>query len=39
MARKKKNGNHDKTVKSLIVAAAILNLITELIELLEKLID
>ena len=39
MARQKKNGNQDKTVKSIILATAILNLITKLIELIETLFD
>lgn len=39
MARKKKNGSQEKTTKSIILATAILNLITELIETLEKLLD
>lgn len=39
MAKKKKSGSQDKTTKSLILATAILNLISKLIELLEKLLD
>lgn len=39
MARKKKNGSQEKTTKSIILATAILNLITKLIEILEKLLD
>ncbi len=39
MARQKKKGSQDKTVKSLILATAILNLIRSLVDLVSKLIE
>lgn len=39
MARQKKKGDQDKTVKSLILVTAILNLIKSLIDLVNKLIE
>lgn len=39
MARQKKKGDQDKTVKSLILITAILNLIKTLIDLINKLLE
>ena len=39
MARPKKKGDQDKTVKSFILITAILNLIRSLIDLINKLIE
>lgn len=39
MAGKKKNGNQEKTVKSLLLITAILNLIKSLIDLVKKLLE
>lgn len=37
MARKKKNGNKDKTLQIIVFATAIVNLIKSLIDLIERL--
>ena len=39
MARKKKKGSQSKTLKRIAMATAILNLISQLIDLLEKLVE
>lgn len=39
MARQKKKGDQDKTVKSLILITTILNLIKSLIDLINKLLE
>lgn len=39
MARQKKKGNQDKTLKTLVLVTAILNLIKSLIDLINKLIE
>ena len=39
MARQKKKGDQDKTVKSFILITAILNLIRALIDLINKLLE
>ena len=39
MARQKKKGDQDKTLKTLILATAILNLIKSLVDLLNKLLE
>lgn len=39
MARKKKKGDHDKTLKTLIMVTTILNLIRSLVDLINKLIE
>lgn len=39
MAGKNKKGSQEQTVKSLLLATAILNLIKSLIDLLNKLLD
>lgn len=39
MARQKKKGSQDKTLKTLILATAILNLIKSLIDLINKLLE
>ena len=39
MARKKKKGDHDKTLKTLIMVTTILNLINSRIDLINKLIE
>ena len=39
MARRKKKGDHDKTLKTLIMVTAILNLIKSLIDLINKLLE
>ena len=39
MARQKKKGDQDKTVKSLILVTTILNLIRSLIDLINKLLE
>ena len=39
MARRKKKGDQDKTLKTLILVTAILNLIKSLIDLINKLLD
>ena len=39
MARQKKKGDQDKTVKSFILITAILNLIRSLIDLINKLLE
>lgn len=39
MARPKKKGDQEKTVKSLILITTILNLIKSLIDLINKLLD
>lgn len=37
MAKKKKNGNQDTTVKIIVLVTAILNLIRSVVDLIEKL--
>ena len=39
MARKKKNGNKDKTLQILVLVTAILNLVKSLIDLISKLTE
>ena len=39
MARKKKNGNKDKTLQILVLVTAILNLVQSLIDLISKLTE
>lgn len=39
MARQKKKGDQDKTLKTLILATTILNLIKSLIDLINKLLE
>lgn len=39
MARQKKNGNQDKSVKTLVLVTTILNLIKSLIDLINKLLE
>ena len=39
MARPKKNGDQDKTVKTFILITAILNLIKSLVDLINKLLE
>ena len=39
MARQKKNGNQDKTLKNLVLVTTILNLIKSLIDLINKLLE
>ena len=39
MARQKKKGDQDKTVKTFILITAILNLIKSLIDLINKLLE
>lgn len=39
MARQKKKGSQDKTLKTLILATAILNLIKSLIDLINKFLE
>ncbi len=39
MARQKKKGDQDKTVKTFILVTAILNLIKSLIDLINKLLE
>ena len=39
MARQKKKGNQDKTLKNLVLVTAILNLIRSLIDLINKLLE
>ena len=39
MSRKKKNGDHDKTVKIIVMVTAILNLVKSLIDLIGKLTE
>ena len=39
MARRKKKGSQEKTLKILILATAILNLIKSLVDLLNKLLE
>lgn len=39
MARKKKSGNKDKALKTIVFATAILNLFSVLIDLIKKLTD
>lgn len=39
MARRKKKGSQDKTLKTLILATAILNLIKSLVDLITKLLE
>lgn len=39
MARQKKKGNQDKTLKTLILVTTILNLIKSLIDLINKLLE
>ena len=39
MAGKKKNGNQDKAVKTIILVTAILNLVKALIDLISKLTE
>ena len=39
MARKKKKGDQDKTLKTLILVTTILNLVKSLIDLINKLLE
>lgn len=39
MARKKKNGNKDKTLQIIVLVTAILNLVKSLIDLISKLTE
>jgi len=39
MARKKKNGNKDKTLQIIVLVTAILNLVQSLIDLISKLTE
>lgn len=39
MAKKKKNDSQDKTLKILVLATAILNLIRAIFDLIEKLLE
>lgn len=39
MARRKKKGDHDKTLKTLIMVTALLNLIKSLVDLITKLLE
>ena len=39
MARKKKKGDQDKTLKTLVLVTTILNLIKSLIDLINKLLE
>ena len=39
MSKKKKNGNKDRTLQTIVFVTAILNLIRALIELINKLIE
>ena len=39
MARQKKKGDHDKTLKIIVMVTTILNLIRSLVDLITKLIE
>lgn len=39
MAKKKKKGNQDKTLQTLVLVTAILNLIRAVIDLIERLLE
>ncbi len=39
MAKKKKNGNKDKTLQIIVLVTAVLNLIQAIVDLINKLLD
>ena len=39
MAKKKKNGNHDKSLQIIVMVTAIMNLIRALFDLIDRLLE
>lgn len=39
MARKKKNGNQDKALKTIVLVTAVLNLIRAIVDIIVKLLE